>query len=205
MFAAQVIEWQDGNGRLVGQGQCSSSPRQVGDSPRRKRVCSEWLVDVLKVLQAEISERSEKPPRDGIAHRCRNHNATRLSYALKPRGNIHCCAKQVAVLVDHVPDMHADTELQLVLLPALCQLFLQRQGAAHCFYRTPELGQDTVPSGVGDATAVLFDKPFSRLADGSESGEGSRLIRQHAAGVANDVCRHDGSQSAFRADLLVRH
>ena len=146
---------------LSGRGSASrGAPRQVGDSPRRKRVCSEWLVDVLEVLQAEVSERSGKPPRDGIAHRSRNHNATGLSYAFKPSGNIYCCAKQVAVLVDHVPDVDADTDLQLVLLPALCQLFLERHGATHCLYGTPELRQDAVTSGIGDPTAVLSDLAF---------------------------------------------
>src|SRR5262245_11051777 len=91
--------------------------------------------------------------------------------------------------------MHADTELELVLVSVLCQLFLKRQGATHCLYRTPKLGQHAVACGIGNPASMLTDLPFGSFAYSSKSSESCGLVRQHISGVVHDIRRHDGGEA----------
>ena len=41
--------------------------------------------------------------------------------AFQPSGNVDCRAEQVAILIDHVADMHADAELESLRLLVPCR------------------------------------------------------------------------------------
>ena len=94
-----------------------------------------------------------------IAHRLRNSDASHRRDTFQSRRDIDAIAEDVSILNNHVPDVHAHTELNAALLRHTgvtgthSTLNVGRTG--HCVHDTGELNQDRVASEFHDA-ALMF-------------------------------------------------
>nr|WP_247654407.1 hypothetical protein [Microvirga sp. HBU67558] len=105
--------------------------------------------------------------------------------------------------------MDADPELEAVLvgraLTGLRESLLDSDGALDGIDNAGELGQDAIPSRIGDPPAVLGDQPVHRLTVSRQGPQGSDLILLHKPRIARYVSRENGCQAPLDPVLLWTH
>jgi hypothetical protein len=90
-------------------------------------------------------------------------------------------------------------------LLCLGESLLHGYGTLDCIDDTGELGQNTIPRRIGDASAILSNQWVHDLAMGSQGPEGSDLILLHEPRVTRHVSREDGCQPSLNLVLLPVH
>src|SRR5258706_7025096 len=79
-------------------------------TPRFCRVDAHWAVDVLQPLLAQIGELDLDFASNLIVRRRRDADTSRLSNALKPRGDVDTVPENVIAFNQDVPEIDADPE-----------------------------------------------------------------------------------------------
>ena len=143
------------------------------------------------------------PSVDLLVDLARDADAASLCNALEPRSHVDSVAIDAGVIVDHVADIDADSELHAALRLdcgiALSHLGLDGEGAFDRVHHAGEFGENAVAGGVDDAPGELADH---REHDGLmplEITHRAGLVRGHQCAIAGNVRRENGAQSPFHA------
>src|SRR6202040_3639292 len=110
--------------------------------------------------------------------------------------DIDTIAIDVAAVLDDVPEIDPDTELDALLLRhpdvAFGHLLLNLDGATHRIDNAGELDQQPVASRFNNAAAVLLDLRVGKLASQPlQRSESALLVRSHQTRIASDIGLQD--------------
>ena len=158
--AAQVLERQHRNRRLVGQCQYWAG-QHSGIVPRANPIDVHWPSDVFELLVPHVFEDEIELARGILLNAGRDADAARLGQSFEPCCDIDAVAKDVAILDDDVADIDPDAELDAVVgrhvRVAPDHFALHLDGTAQCIHHTAELDEQTVASGFDEAATVSDD------------------------------------------------
>ncbi len=200
---ADVVEWQDGDGRLVGQGRWPA-PIRLGrtidisaDAERPNR-----LTDILDPLRPQVVEVHLDFRDDLLMDTAGNDHGTGLRQPLQTRGDVHAIAEDIVVLNDNIAEIDANSELDAAGLwrfrVSRRHAILKRHGAPDGIHHAGELGQEPIPRRLDNPSSVLGDAGLDQLAKvGGERGQRAFLVLTHQPRVTRNVGGEDGGEAAL--------
>src|SRR6516164_6004325 len=198
-IAAQILERQYRDRRLVGQRERRKSHRLGGaepDPPHMHRPSN-----VLQRLFAQILEGEVELVAHLITHHPADADPARLGQRFQPRRDIDAVAINIVVVEDDVAEIDPDAELDAPRLPdlgvALGHPLLQLDRTAHRVDDAGKLDQQPVAGGLDDTPPMLFDLGIRDLtADRLQRGERPFLVRPHQPRIAGDIGGKDRGETA---------
>ena len=142
--------------------------------------------DVLEVLFAQVFGAQHQLADDLFVDRGRDADAADLRDRLQPHRHVHGIAHQVVAAFDHVAQVDADSQGQLIVglsrRIGRAHGFLDFQGGAHRLDRAREFGQQPVAGHLEDAAAMLAHERAGRIESGGQQGQRMLLVaRRHGA------------------------
>ena len=198
-----VLERQDRDRRHVGSGRdagCGGHGPRPGWRLRaveRDAVDADRPGDVLELLLAVVDEADIEPAFGILLHAGRHADAARLGQALEAGGHVHAVAEDVVVLDDDVADMHADAELDALVLGHLGiaggHPALHVDGTTDGIDDAGELGQQPVARRLDQSSVMLGELGIEQKgAMGLQLPDRAFLVGAHQPAVAGDIGRQDG-------------
>jgi hypothetical protein len=167
-----------------------------------------WLLDILDCLRTEVGELQRQDFPHLIVSHTGDTEPSSLGKRLQSGGNIHPVAEQIAGVDHNVPDMHADSEVDVTALgkPGVYfgQGILSLHGTPDGVDRAAKLRQYAVARCIGDTPPMRRNEAvqdFPALRKSVESGD---LINTHEAAVALNVRREDSGQPTLHFDWVCQ-
>jgi hypothetical protein len=141
---------------------------------------------------------------DLVVHVAGEQDPARLGQSLQPRRDVDPIARDVALLVDDIADVDADTQADALglgdLLLPLGHAALDRDRSGDGVDGAGELAEDAVAHELDDTPTVLGDERLDQLlAVSLEAVEGALLIALHETRVADHICRQNSGEPAVDA------
>ena len=153
--------------------------------------------DVLDVARTEESEARAQLVLDLLVHRPGNENPTRLGQRLQPCRDIDAVAEQRAVLLDHIAEIHPDTQPHAPLggqgVVLLGDRVLEVPRTAHRINGARKLRHQAVTDAAEFLPVELFDESIKDRATDLEGAERALLVGLHQPAVLDYIRRQDGS------------
>ncbi len=186
---AHVVERQDGDLRSTFRRRGRGSVG--GGILRVHRVGTHWTGDVLDGLLAQELVVQRQHSADGRAHRLGDADAAGLGQRFESRGNVHSVAVDLALVLNHLTDVHAHAKQhsalfrkRLVLGP---QLLLKSAGTTDRIRDGPEFSQDRIAGKVHHSAIVQLDGCADQVETGPQLLVGGILILSGQTRVAHRV------------------
>ncbi len=158
------------------------------------------MLDVLETPFAEIRERDRQPVADGRPHGLRNADSPGLREVLDARGSVDAVAIDVAAVLDHVAEIHADSKFDLArrarIRVADRELGLNLQRALQRVERGVESREHGVARIVDDTPFVPHDGRSEQIEMIGQRPMGRVFRFPHQSAVARDVCVENSRQLA---------
>jgi hypothetical protein len=193
-LAAQIIERQDGDRRLVRERDRhlgSTFRRHLGPAPDPHRAR-----DVLERALAAIFKREAALAGQLPLHRIGNADSPRLGHRLEPGGDVHPVSEQIATFDHDITEVDADAEADAALGQDVFLIIrdpsLQGNRTSHGVYDGAKFHKSTVAHQLNDAPLVLCEERIHDLeAQPLDRSEGVRLVCFDQARIPGDVGGHD--------------
>ncbi len=208
-IATHVLEWQHGDGRLVGKCERRSLALERTRCGRRRAAmagrnapCSHRFSNVLKRLHPEVvADHFDFAPNLTIGV-VRQTNITWLGNTLQPSGNIDTVAEDIVLIENDITDVDADAELDPLILRRDGTLFghtaLDFNCTAHRIDGAGKLDQHSVTGCLDNAPTMGGDGGIEKsLSDRLEPRQSAFLVGPHKAAIARDIRRQHRRQSPF--------
>src|SRR5262245_50339658 len=204
-IATHVLERQDGNRWLVGQGQAGRS------SGRRRPLCRSRpsnlnridmhrLCDVLEPGLAKIADGKLEPRSHLPVGVLRKTYGSRLGNVLQARRDVDAVTHQVAIaFLDDVAEMNADAKFDAPLRRqtgvALDHQVLNLDAATNSVDDTAKFHEDSITGSLHDASVVDGDCRIDQVASqGTQPCQRPVLVRSGQPAESDDVRREDRSK-----------
>src|SRR5215831_4204699 len=159
--AAQILEGQHRNRRLIGEGRAGAGPRHCRAGGVDHTISSDRPCDVLERLLAHVLEDKVEFARGILLNTRRDADPARLGQSFEPCCDIDPVAKDVAILDDDVTDIDADAKLDAIVgrHPGVApgHLALHLDGAAQRIHHTAKFDEQPVAGGFDEAAPALGD------------------------------------------------
>src|SRR5690348_8891068 len=162
-------------------------------------------VDILDINLAAVLEANVDPIANTFVDDRGDANAAGLGDRFKARGDVHAIAVNVIALDDHIAqiDANAENNLLLAFIPQFARP-LDRKCAVDGIDYASELNDGAIANQLDDAALVGGDRRLKdRLPVLLQGSERARLVGRHQSGIADDVGREDGCQ--FPVDAFFGH
>ena len=209
VVTAHVFEWQNRNRRLVWQPGCRV--RLLRRTVRRhiarlQTKTADRPIEVLDGLLAEILERHGERVADMLVNVARDANPAGLRQCLHAGRDVDTVAVEIAALDHDVTEADADAKRDPLSLRDIgvagghgrLDLDRARNGVDHA----GELDQRTVAGRLERAAAMLERRRLEDVATHRlEPRQGPLLVGLHQPGIADDVRREDGDETALHTVL----
>src|SRR5258705_12371943 len=164
------------------------------------RVDAHWAVDVLQPLLAQIGELDLDLASNLIVRRRRDADTSRLSNALKPRGDVDTVPENVIALDQDVTEIDPDPEQHTPVLRdafiSLSHHSLHGHRALDRIDHRRKLEQHAVPRGLDETAPVFGPESVGDRAVFAERAGGADLVEAHEPRVTRHVSSHYCSQPA---------
>jgi hypothetical protein len=200
-FAAQVLEWQNGNRGLFGQG-------------RRRRlrpflisahaIDSHRPLDVLHLVLAQKFQRHAELARQMIIGGAGDYDTAGMGEVLQPSCDVDSVAMHIVAIDDHIAEIDADPQVDPSPLGQAGVAFGHAALEGYCAFDriddADELGQQAVAHYLEDTVVSSADLRFEQfLAMRPQALEGIGLILFHEPTVPDHVCGKDCGEAALSA------
>ena len=158
-------------------------------------------VDVLQKRMFELGAREGYLVPDLVEHRTADADPGGLREGFNARGDVHCVSKEVASLVDDVPQVNPDSELDslgsrpLVMIEEHT-LYVNR--AFQRLERARELHEEAIPHSVDLAAAVRLEDRTHERALGFQETKGEGLVPLGEGRITHHIGEHDGGEPSGR-------
>src|SRR5258706_702275 len=152
-------------------------------TPRFCRVDAHWAVDVLQPLLAQIGELDLDLASNLIVRRRRDADTSRLSNALKPRGDVDTVPEDVVALYQDVTEIDANPEQHSAINGHPFVPLVHHRLHGYCaFDRVNDRGKlkpNAVTCGLHKSTPVLRHERIGNRAVFTECAGGADLVEAH--------------------------
>jgi hypothetical protein len=159
------------------------------------------------LLLAQILKGKGQPVAHLVVDRVGDEHPAGIGQGFDPRGDVDAVAIEVVALDDHVAEVDADAQFDVVIRAnarvSLGHRLLHRDRAAHRIDDTGELDQHAVAGGLDDAAMVLGDFRIDQLPPQRlEAFERAFLIHPHQPRIPRHIGGKDRGEATFDA---IRH
>jgi len=182
----QVVEGQHGEKRLAALG----GRRDDGRPNCTERECLDLLRHLVELQDPPRDETLGQRSSDRAMHVSRHQRRARIAASHQARRNVDPVAQEIAVrLHEYVAQMHANAQLGLAL-------FRQRERGFNSGQTRTELKHEAITRRVEHPATTRPGDAFDHAPQGRHFGRGPGFIGFRPRGVARNVRRDDGGESA---------
>ena len=208
-IAAHILERQHCDGGLVRQREWPVVIRWRWSGARSFRGCAScahrkganWLLNVLDLLRAKVSERKGQNFSDLIVSHSGDAGAACAGERLQPCSDVDAITKEVAALYHDVADVDADPEVDVTVRRQVRVSFgkyrLRLDSALNGIDGAAELREHAIAGGVSYPAPVGGNQAIKDGAPLGQSLERLNLVGPHQAAIALNVSRKNRDQPAL--------